>query len=354
MHNYNNRGKFQTSAAAEEGSQAHEQLEAALKETKPPEDEHVLVAYEYVQEELELLRALFDHVHLDLETWSNLSHLKIKGMGGGTADVTIRAYNSKKQLAYLEVIDYKHGKGHFVTEVNNPQLRMYGLGIANKIESIAPDMKVLLTIIQPRAWQGEDEPVRQEEILYKDLLAWQKKELIPAAKKAMGKNPPYNATEENCRWCGHKPECDALKDLTLKLAKADFEAADSMTPEDRIEVLEAAKVLPSYFEAVEEKVRDDMMHGSKDYQTHFKLVRKATQRRWSNEAEEVLEKILGEEAYNRKLKGLGDIEKLLKANEESGVMSEITWKPTGELVIAPNADRRTAVIPAETDFEEIE
>src|SRR5690625_4929267 len=64
--------------------------------------------------------------------------------GFGTGDVVIISDG------ILEVIDLKYGKGVEVSAIENPQLRLYGLGALNQFDMLYDIGMVNMTIVQPR------------------------------------------------------------------------------------------------------------------------------------------------------------------------------------------------------------
>ena len=61
--------------------------------------------------------------------------------------------------------------------------------------------------------------------------------------------------------------------------------------------------------------------------------------KWSDEAEEQLEELLGSDAYNKKLIGVTEAKKKLGKD----VVEGLTFKPKGKLTLVPNSDKRKSV-----------
>lgn len=132
---------------AEEGTYAHKvldhQLQVAYKGKKPDmkmytyKDQWAIdIAIEYVQDRM----AFNPDATIFLENY--VKPLPKVDDCGGTADIIIL---TKKEL---EIIDYKHGRGVFVSPEWNTQLLTYALGA---IELTDVDVKrVKMTIVQPR------------------------------------------------------------------------------------------------------------------------------------------------------------------------------------------------------------
>ena len=78
----------------------------------------------------------------------------------------------------------------------------------------------------------------------------------------------------------------------------------------------------------------------------YKLVEGQSKRSWTDKAEDRIVKEIGEEkAYNKKLIGLGDAEKLI----DKKIIDEITQKPKGKATLAPISDKRKAISLEKTE-----
>lgn len=116
-----------------------------------------------------------------LETRTNL--FPFRDDTGGTADVTIDAWPD-----VLEIVDYKHGSGIFVSVKENPQLRTYGMGVAQEtmgkefVTQIAkPDYDLVrMTVVQPRHHDAPADGVMFEDLALEELIDWRDNVLQPA------------------------------------------------------------------------------------------------------------------------------------------------------------------------------
>lgn len=169
-----------TTAFAEEGTFAHELSELyfsnlyeelsdrdfkqQLEERKQNEyyseelREYVEQYVDIVEEKINEARAqdepiLFFEHRLDLTRYVPESF--------GTGDVIIY-YNGT-----VEIVDLKFGKGVEVSALNNPQLRLYGLGAYELLKDFEDVHTIRMTIIQPRLHN-----VSSESMTADDLVSW--------------------------------------------------------------------------------------------------------------------------------------------------------------------------------------
>ena len=134
--------------------------------------------------------------------------------GFGTGDVVIIADD------LVQVIDLKYGKGVGVSAIDNPQLRLYGLGAYLEHSLLYDIQRIKMTIIQPRL-----DNISTEEITVDELLAWAEKEVRPKAQMAMNGEGDF-CVGDHCRFCKAFAVCRAQKEHQMELAKYDFAEAD--------------------------------------------------------------------------------------------------------------------------------
>lgn len=389
-----------TSKYAAEGTVAHEICETCLLKNKKPEEFlglkmeadgftftvnqnmvdacNVYVDYinEYIHDAMAQANITID---CQVEVKCSLKPLKIKGLDGGTSDCIL--INKDQQV--LDVIDYKHGSGVAVEVKNNTQAMQYGLGALLKLQEEGEDIsdwQVYLTIIQPRAIH-KDGPIRIWNVSAKALLTWKKDILIPAAKETHKENAELVPSDEGCLFCPVK-DCAARYAKVTETAMIDFEDCSEgnkavlpephfMTVEQKINVMDHIKMIRSFLVAVENQVKQEVDSGSQEYKGRYKLVRSNTQRKLLEDAFDeiaspLLDYIEEDDLYTKKRKGIGELEAALKdkfrADGTKGftkkvkqILDEVTNKPEGELVIAPESDTRKEVPPSiVSDFDDLE
>ena len=239
---------------AEEGTQAHELLEAMLLDKKigapgalaqrraaASQDmiDAVQIAFQYVVD-------LLDNIEgwgLTLEKRVEVPSEAAPGEVFGTLDISI--YDPANRKRYI--IDYKHGAGVPVEVIGTKQLRVYALGVT-RAEPRQPVDKYELVIVQPRAFHPAG-PIRSEVIDAADLVDFydEIENAIKAAQMA-----EFNADTDagywaetwlkpdakSCRWCPAATICPAREKQALALVGQDFADVRQVTADKLAEVSE--------------------------------------------------------------------------------------------------------------------
>lgn len=303
-------------------------------------------------------------VELLVEQYAPLTHLGIEGLDGGTADVILLFKDVNNVVKRIIVIDYKHGSGVTVEPEHNTQALQYGLGVLKLIENnfdISLDGKfgISLIISQPRIYH-DDGRFRSWELSQEDLLKWVNDSLIPKAKETHSDNAVFKPSDDACRFCLAAPHCLALNGLVEQTAIVDFEDVkpnlpnvETLSYKQKTVILDNASMIRSFLTAVEKQVKEEVENGSSSYRDKYKLVRKMSRRQLTENAKDsvfspLFNHLKHEEIYIEKIRPMGELEKALKKRIGNKlckeVMSEITTKPEGELLIAPISDKRKEVL----------
>lgn len=157
----------------------------------------------------------------------------------GTADVTITVMIGG-QAVYVEVIDYKDGRG-WVNAEGNSQLISYLGGQMRKWIASGPDMVrpfrperlqgCRMTIVQPKTTP----PIRYSDVMPHAVLT----DLEQLAKAAWATDDPDAPLKsgKHCTWCKHKPNCTAQSEESLEVLKmtTDIVAQDGQSLFELIE-----------------------------------------------------------------------------------------------------------------------
>lgn len=189
--------------------------------------ERVQMCLDYIQRRVTELKKLYPVVEVLAETKSDPGGMFGRNDWWGTVDITILARNTKAVVHYIEVIDYKDGRG-WVHVDDNTQLLSYMGGKLRPHIASGPDLvrpfhperipMVRMTIVQPKT-----NPV----IRYQDASAIYVMdkiiELSKAAHKTDDPNAPLIPDDKGgkgyCRWCKHKPNCTAHGEQSLETMK---------------------------------------------------------------------------------------------------------------------------------------
>ena len=216
----------------------------------------------------------------------------------GSVDVTLESSHT------IHIIDLKYGAGVKVYADMNEQMLMYALGTLKSLETDHIE-KIRMTIAQVRLDHYDT-----FEMTKQDLLAWAEKVLKPAAKEAIqGKGKQVIGSW--CGFCPVKAQCRAQRDAIL----ADFDEKPEpllLSDEEIVELIGKIDMYKSWIESVNKYVYDRAIQGYK--WEGYKLVAGRTSRVIKDEAkirQALLNEFLEDEVLNIKLKGIGDLEKLL-------------------------------------------
>lgn len=266
--------------------------------------------------------------------------------GSGLVDSAVIA----KRILYIT--DLKFGQGVRVSAIDNSQLKLYGLGALMQFEMTHEIDLVRLTIVQPRI-----DNISVWDITPEALYKWAAKEVKPRAAiafKGEGKQVPGDW----CKFCKVKPHCKALKEEALIIAQTDFseQSIEKAEEDDLLVIYNVSARITDYLEAVKAHVFKRALEGKK--WEGLKLVEGKSNRSITDEkmAGHVLitKGFKFSDFENSKLKGIGDLEKLLggKAALEKTLGKYIT-KPPGKPTLVDADDPRPEFTTA-NDFKDEE
>ena len=310
-----------SSVYAEEGTLAHEIAEYALTqylnvlydpitdEELPIEDEHLknplfsidmanyirdycefVISEVYEMDRVDGMCKMFLERRVDITDYAPDSF--------GSVDVTLETCHT------IHIIDLKYGAGVKVFADHNEQMMLYALG-ALKAAASKDITNIRMTIAQVRLDHYDTFEMSKGK-----LLDWAEKVLKPAAKAAIqGKGKQVVGSW--CGFCPVKAQCRAQRDAIL----ADFEEKPEpllLSDEEVTDLIAKIDTYKSWIESVNKYVYDRAIQGHK--WEGYKLVAGRSSRVIKDEAkirQALLNEFLEDEVLNIKLKGIGDLEKLL-------------------------------------------
>lgn len=349
-----------SSVYAEEGTLAHEIAEYALTqyleglydpitdEELPVNDEHIknplfsidMANYirEYcnfvIGEEYEINKAdgeskMFLERKVDIADYAPDSF--------GSVDVTLESHHM------IHIIDLKYGAGVKVSADRNEQMMMYALGALKAAES-QNITNIRMTIAQVRLDHYDTFEMSKDE-----LLDWAEKVLKPAAKAAIqGKGKQVIGSW--CGFCPVKAQCRAQRDAIL----ADFDEKPEpllLSDEEVTDLIGKIDTYKSWIESVNKYVYDRAIQGHK--WEGYKLVAGRSSRVITDEAkvrQELLDEFLEDEVLNIKLKGIGDLEKLLGKKVFSARFGDVVQSRPGAPKLVPESAKGVEYNPL-CDFD---
>lgn len=314
-----------SSVYAEEGTLAHEIAEYALNQHleglyDPIMDEELPIRDEHLKNPLfsidmaDYIREYCDYVigenyemqkadgacSMELEHKVDISNYAPDSFG--SVDVTLVSDKT------IHIIDLKYGAGVKVSAHMNEQMMLYSLGTLDSLANLGHQDDIetfIMTIAQVRL-DHYDTFVMSK----KELLDWARTVLKPAAKAAI-QGEGKQVIGSWCGFCPVKAQCRAQRDAIL----ADFEEKPEpllLSDEEIVDLIGKIDTYKSWIESVNKYVYDRAIQGHK--WEGYKLVAGRSSRVIKDEAkirQALLNEFLEDEVLNIKLKGIGDLEKLL-------------------------------------------
>jgi hypothetical protein len=342
---------------AQEGTFAHEFSENELRnklglitEKEYNRTRTLLVKSEFYNDEV--LESITEYVDYVLETVAEARSITSDALalieekvslemyieqGFGTCDCIIIADG------ILFVIDLKFGRGVRVSAIENPQLKLYGVGALEKHGLLYDIETVRLVIVQPRLGY-----ISVWDISAEDLLLWAEQQVTEKAKLAY--SGEGEVTQGSwCHFCPAKALCPALKEEALLIAQADF-SPNNLTLVEELELLEVYEVadrVTSYLEAVKAHIYQRALDGMKF--PGLKLVESRTNRKIVDVAGAM--KALEANKIDQfmyanvepKLKSLGDLKKYLGEKRMNDILGDFIVKPEGKPTLTTQDDKREEI-----------
>lgn len=345
-----------SSSFAEEGTLAHEFAEINLrmltdvitekeyKKAIEPLIEHKLYGgaemelyiekhTDYVLQQFTEAKRLTPDAVLLIEKKVDITHLIEEGFG--TCDVIIIADGT------MEVIDLKYGMGIRVSAEDNSQLKLYASGALEEYEMLYDIHTVRLTITQPRM-----DSISSWEISTDDLIKWGQDVVKPKALEAYT-GAGEQVVGEHCHFCRAAPRCKAQLELAKATAQKAFtdDEVQLISDEELIDMYAKIPLIKKWFDKVTDHLYQEALDGKK--WEGYKLVDGQSRRGWLDEerALEILQtqKLKYRDLVSTKLKGIGDIEKLVGKKEFPVLLGEVVgFKKTAPSLV-PESDKRPAL-----------
>lgn len=361
-----------SSTYADEGTAAHTLAEYCLRQRCDAADRIGIVIvnknksfFTVTQEMAEAVQVYLDLVRDELEAAGPGAIFKYEqkfdldflypGLWGTNDSMIGRPFGT------LKVFDYKHGAGVAVEADLNPQMMYYGLGAIHSKETAAAYEDVELVIVQPRAHHA-DGPIRRCRMTTNALTEWGNDVLLQGALATTKPDAPLSAGE-HCQFCPALAVCPKQKEQAMAVAKTVFAdkptappLPEALTISELKRILDASDLVEVWLNACRAYVRNLLETGAtKPEDVGYKLVAGRATRSWADEkkAEEWLTAMLDDEAYIHKLVSPAQAEKVLKGAEAKKAIKALTQETRGTSMV-PLSDKRDAIQPAITAFEEVE
>ena len=261
----------------------------------------------------------------------------------------------------LVVRDLKWGQGTFVPVEENPQLWIYALSIADKINAegiftVGPDTEINLGVVMPR-YAGSDDPVQTWSTTLRKSLDFRSKVLEVSQDIRDGKNLVFAPSEDACRWCPAKGFCDArrgqVEDFVDLTDASKMEIILPQTDDTRlVEIYAKRKQIKAFLEHLEDYLTARALDGNPAEGTKIVMGREGNRQYVDHDKADTFlsgQGVKAEDRYApRVLKSPAQIEKLLPPLQPRGQSrwENLVQRAPGKPVLALLDDKRPAVNPA--------
>tara|TARA_R100000544_G_scaffold20565_1_gene9992 strand:+ start:5039 stop:6166 length:1128 start_codon:yes stop_codon:yes gene_type:complete len=345
-----------SSAAASEGTCAHELAEICLTNDASPYDYIGKTLHDApdVQVDKEMARYVEEYVNY-VNSFSGDKFIEERvdfspwvPEGFGTSDAIVIDQDNRT----MHVIDLKYGKGVEVSADSNTQGLLYALGSLNDFGFMYDIDDIVIHIYQPRMGN-----ISEWGISVPDLMDWAQGTVAPTAVLCMTDNAPKAAGEKQCQWCPAKATCETLQKHVEETIGADFDNLELPSVEDGINfqnIMDNKKLIEGFLKAVEGHIFQKLSDGEDI--PGYKLVVGRSVRAWSDkdEAEALLRKKRYKvgEIFKQTLISPTQAEKLMSKKYED--VEHLVIKPEGKPTLAKASDKRPALKVNVTDeFDEL-
>lgn len=351
-----------TSAAAEEGTVAHELAEYALEkyinsEYMPlldelPTPKHIAASPyyssemdKYVSDYVFYVCDIFEKVEdaeMHIERKFDLTSYVPECFGSCDCDIV-----GKK---VLNIIDLKYGRGVQVDAKYNSQLMMYALGV---LRTLSPKRQAEIETVRMHIAQVRLGNYSVFEMPARDLTHWGIHVLRPTAEKAFA-GQGNTVVGSHCKFCKFKAQCRAQRDALVN----EFEThgdTKALSLDEIGDLLQKVDMYSDWLSAVKSHALSEALAGKTV--TGWKLV-EGRSNRVILDAEEAVKRLsdLGfdpDSLKNHKLKGIGDLEKMVGKRPLAAALDGIIIKPKGAPTLALESDKREALQPTIDMFDEL-
>lgn len=241
------------------------------------------------------------------------------------------------------ITDLKYGKGVQVWATDNPQLKLYAIGVYEKLKHLFKFDNFILTVHQPRL-----DHIDVFEIRLKELLEWMNDVVAPTAALALKPGAPLKAGD-HCQFCPAKRTCVTRAEF-VNDAVGGFDNLDAtLTDEQIAAVLPKLSAIKNWCTDIEAHAIDVISKGGAI--AGRKLVEGRSNRQWRYKGNELISAL--------RLEGHADVYETPKvlspAQAEKkfgkGKLDALIYKPPGKPVLVSTDDKRESITPSvESEF----
>ena len=339
----------ESSVYAEEGTAAHalgeyklrkylhERVRRPTSEFDTDEmDANTDISAEYIISTVERIKETCPHPLVMVEERLDYSYLVPQGFG--TGDCVIIADGT------LYVMDYKNGKGVFVSCDHNPQMMLYALGAYHAYGYLYSITKVSMTIIQPRL-----ENISTFECSVEELLDWAENYVRRTYCKACAAEALALVKTEFLDLdtgvlTDEQEETDATAAYDPDTTAPTFKSPALLSKADIEKMLPTLNRIESWIEAIFAYVSSEAINHGVCWDG-YKVVEGRSKRQFLDP-----KAVAGAatqagytDIYKTEMISLTEFEKLMGKKKFQEVLGEYVVKPPGKLALVPDSDPRPAV-----------
>lgn len=244
----------------------------------------------------------------------------------------------------LHIRDLKWGEGQVVEAINNAQMALYAIATMDGFNSFQRELidEVVVGIYQPRKTLEENEsPFSYWSLDAKSLEEWEAK-FNEAVNQITSRQLQYK-TGPWCSWCPAHPICPEFRkkyEGALEIKSGGLPDLSSLSVSQVEQIALHGKDVIKWIEAVQGLAYRYATNGMTF--ENLKLVAGTPRRHWKDDENKVAEELIligVKEPWNKKLKGLTEVEKEIG----KGKLENLTTKSEPKPSLVPINDRRQAI-----------
>lgn len=266
----------------------------------------------------------------------------------------------------VHVFDLKYGKGVPVDATDNPQLKLYAIGMDHTFGWMSEETEeYVVHVVQPRLDSISSWAIRREE-----LLQWGAEVAAKQARKAVDGVPEFKAGSW-CTFCKIKSTCMVRASSVFSEIVGDFANLDeavtevetlgpafALTADQAARILHVLPQIKSWCSDLEEFAVAEIAQGRAV--GDWKLVEGRASRKWALPEAEVAEvlKAAGvpdDQVWTREIVSVAQAEKIKMLGKKHSVFKDHVVKTKGKPTLAPGSDKRASIsVDAATEFDSLD
>ncbi len=295
-------GTSKSSSYAQEGTMLHSATEDALALKMTELDQETIDKYKLDPEHVDAVNEVLDYVfaiklaNIDKGAYYEVTESQVSLAQyaedlncvdledvWGTLDYCL----IYPEARHMFVIDWKYGKGVEVFP-ESAQLQAYALGALKKIRLHKNFDSVTTIIGQPRLYVGEK--FKSYQTSPRELLRWCTSSLVPALQSATSQITKFSPSEDACRFCKAKHNCEARFNAAQYVAQNVFAQYASIphtvNMEQLVKMYDEAKQYQAYIKAIGAFLVKSALAGASV--PGHKLVAGKSNRAWKGEEQDTV------------------------------------------------------------------